>query len=114
MFLYRDETREVARQIGVDVTKFDGPIIPVIYWVNLRDPSGYFLAQTFDMRNKDVIYTSHQVLEFPADDHGHRERPDYLFDQRLCTEGAIQGDGNDHHHHDADNDHDGHPSVRGV
>jgi polysaccharide export outer membrane protein len=30
----------------------------VIYWVNLRDPSGYFLAQTFEMRNKDVIYTS--------------------------------------------------------
>jgi polysaccharide biosynthesis/export protein len=30
----------------------------VIYLVNLRDPSGYFLAQTFEMRNKDVIYTS--------------------------------------------------------
>jgi polysaccharide export outer membrane protein len=58
VYLYRGETREVARQIGVDVNKFEGPIIPVIYWVNLRDPSGYFLAQTFDMRNKDVIYTS--------------------------------------------------------
>jgi polysaccharide export outer membrane protein len=58
VYLYRGETREVARQIGVDVSKFEGPIIPVIYWVNLRDPSGYFLAQTFDMRNKDVIYTS--------------------------------------------------------
>lgn len=58
VFLYRGETREVAREIGVDVNKFDGPIIPVIYWVNLRDPSGYFLAQTFEMRNKDVIYAS--------------------------------------------------------
>jgi polysaccharide export outer membrane protein len=58
VYLYRGETREVARQIGVNVNNFDGPIIPVIYWVNLRDPSGYFLAQTFDMRNKDVIYTS--------------------------------------------------------
>jgi polysaccharide export outer membrane protein len=58
VYLYRGETREVARQIGVDVNKFVGPIIPVIYWVNLRDPSGYFLAQTFEMRNKDVIYTS--------------------------------------------------------
>jgi polysaccharide export outer membrane protein len=58
VYLYRGETREVARQIGVDVNKFDGPIIPIIYWANLRDPSGYFLAQTFDMRNKDVIYTS--------------------------------------------------------
>lgn len=58
LFLYRGETREVARQIGIDVNRFDGPIIPVIYHVNLRDPSGYFLAQNFDIRNKDVIYTS--------------------------------------------------------
>src|ERR1700730_6317650 len=58
VFLYRGETREVAREMGVDVNQFQGPIIPVIYLVDLRDPSGYFLAQTFEMRNKDVIYTS--------------------------------------------------------
>lgn len=58
VFLYRGETREAARQLGVDVKKFEGPIIPIVYAVNLRDPSGYFLAQNFEMRNKDVIYTS--------------------------------------------------------
>jgi polysaccharide export outer membrane protein len=58
VFLYRGETREVATQLGIDCTRFHGPIIPVIYLVNFRDPSGYFLAQTFEMRNKDVIYTS--------------------------------------------------------
>lgn len=58
VFLYRGETREVAQQLGIDCTPFTGPIIPVIYNFNLRDPSGYFLAQTFEMRNKDVIYTS--------------------------------------------------------
>jgi polysaccharide export outer membrane protein len=58
VFLYRGETREVALQFGVDCSRFAGPIIPVIYVVNFRDPSGYFLAQTFEMRNKDVIYTS--------------------------------------------------------
>ena len=58
VFLYRGETREVALQLGVDCSRFEGPIIPVIYVVNFRDPSGYFLAQTFEMRNKDVIYTS--------------------------------------------------------
>jgi polysaccharide biosynthesis/export protein len=58
VFLYRGETREVALRLGVDCTRFEGPIIPVIYVVNFRDPSGYFLAQTFEMRNKDVIYTS--------------------------------------------------------
>ena len=58
VFLYRGETREVAAQLGVDCSKFAGPIIPVIYNINLRDPSSYFLAQNFEMRNKDVIYTS--------------------------------------------------------
>lgn len=58
VFLYRGETREVARQVGVDISRFEGPIVPVIYLANLRDPSGYFLSQSFEMRNKDVIFVS--------------------------------------------------------
>jgi polysaccharide biosynthesis/export protein len=64
IFLYRGETREVATQLGVDVTRFEGPIIPIIYNVNFRDPAGYFLATKMQMRNKDVIYTSNaQAVE---------------------------------------------------
>ncbi|WP_225703690.1 polysaccharide biosynthesis/export family protein [Bradyrhizobium cenepequi] len=62
VFLYRGETREVAQQMGVDCRPFKGPIIPIIYLINFRDPSGYFLAQTFEMRNKDVIYTSNSPI----------------------------------------------------
>ena len=58
VFLYRGETREVASRLGVDCSKYVGPIIPVIYNLDLRDPSGYFLAQKLEMRTKDVIYTS--------------------------------------------------------
>jgi len=58
VFLYRGETREVATTLGLDISKFEGPIIPVIYNLNLRDPAGYFLATKFEMRNKDVIYVS--------------------------------------------------------
>jgi polysaccharide biosynthesis/export protein len=58
VFLYRGETKEVARQIGVDVSRFEGPIVPIIYSANLRDPGGYFLTQSFEMRNKDVLYVS--------------------------------------------------------
>src|SRR6202022_3137253 len=47
--------------LGVDCRRFQGPIIPIIYNINFRDPAGYFLAQTFEMRNKDVIYTSNAV-----------------------------------------------------
>jgi polysaccharide export outer membrane protein len=62
VFLYRGETREVATRLGIDCNRFEGPIVPVIYHVNLRDPSGYFLAQNFEMRNKDIIYTSNASM----------------------------------------------------
>jgi polysaccharide biosynthesis/export protein len=58
VFLYRGEPRAVAELLGVDCKRFAGPIIPIIYNLNLRDPSGYFLATQFDMRNKDVILAS--------------------------------------------------------
>src|SRR5262249_45523366 len=58
VFLYRGELRDVAVQLGVDVSRFNGPIIPVNYNPNLRDPGGYFLASKFEIRNKDVIYVS--------------------------------------------------------
>jgi len=58
VFLYRGEPRKVAAELGVDVSRFDGPIVPVIYNLDLRDPAGYFLASKFEIRNKDVIYVS--------------------------------------------------------
>jgi polysaccharide export outer membrane protein len=61
VFLYRGEPREVAQLLGVDVSRFSGPIIPIIFNLNLRDPSGYFLASNFEMRNKDVVFTSNAV-----------------------------------------------------
>ena len=71
VFLYRGETREVAQQLGVDCSRFNGPIIPIVYNVNLRDPAAYFLATSFQMRNKDVLYVSNattvevaKVLDF--------------------------------------------------
>ena len=61
VFLYRGETRQVAETLGIDCTPFHGPIIPVIYNLNLRDPAGYFLSTSFEMRNKDVIYISNSI-----------------------------------------------------
>jgi polysaccharide export outer membrane protein len=58
VFIYRGETREVAERLGIDISKFEGPVIPVVYNVNYRDPAGYFLATKFQMRNKDVIFAS--------------------------------------------------------
>jgi polysaccharide biosynthesis/export protein len=61
VFLYRGETRETAKELGVDCTPFTGPLVPVIYNINLRDPAGYFLATNFEMRNKDMIYVSNSI-----------------------------------------------------
>jgi polysaccharide biosynthesis/export protein len=58
VFLYRGETREAAQRLGVDLARFPGSVIPVIYNVSFRDPAGYFLATKFQMRNKDVVYVS--------------------------------------------------------
>jgi polysaccharide biosynthesis/export protein len=58
VFLYRGEARDLAEAMGIDCTPFEGPMIPVIYSINLRDPAGYFLASSLEMRNKDILYVS--------------------------------------------------------
>lgn len=68
VFLYRLEPRELAQQLGVDVTKFTGELIPVIFSTSFRDPSGYFLATNVQMRNQDVLFVANaesvDVLKF--------------------------------------------------
>lgn len=58
VFLYRGEMREVAQRLGIDTRRFPGDIVPVIYNVNFRDPSGFFMATKFQMRAKDVVFIS--------------------------------------------------------
>ncbi|MBU6461123.1 MAG: polysaccharide export protein [Bradyrhizobium sp.] len=58
VFLYRLEPREVAELLGVDVAKFTGELIPVIFSINFRDPGGYFLATQVQMRNQDVLFAA--------------------------------------------------------
>lgn len=58
VFIYRGETRELAEHLGVNIERFPGPIVPIVYNLNFRDPASYFMATKFQMRNKDVIYSS--------------------------------------------------------
>lgn len=58
VFLYRREPRDVAVQLGIDVSKYTSDTIPVIFAVNLRDPGGFFLATKVMMKNQDIIYVS--------------------------------------------------------
>jgi polysaccharide biosynthesis/export protein len=58
VFVYRGEARDIAEAMGIDCKPFEGPVIPVVYSFNLRDPAGLFLASSFEMRNKDILYVS--------------------------------------------------------
>ena len=56
VFLYRAEDRSVLEKLGYSTINFATDLIPTIYTVDVRDPSGYFLASKFDMHDKDVLF----------------------------------------------------------
>jgi polysaccharide export outer membrane protein len=58
VFVYRLESRDALAKMGADISNFpeDRKLIPTIYRVNFRDPSGFFAAQRFPMRDGDVLY----------------------------------------------------------
>ena len=64
VFLYRVESRGTLQRMGIDLTPFNtsDSEIPVIYRANLRGPAGFFIAQHFMMRDKDVIYVSNSPV----------------------------------------------------
>lgn len=70
IFLYRMEYRNALEKMGVNLNPFppELKIIPTVYRLNFRDPSGFFVAQAFPVRHKDVIYVSNadsvEVVKF--------------------------------------------------
>jgi polysaccharide biosynthesis/export protein len=65
VFVYRYEDRHFLEKLGVDTTKFIYDMIPTIYHLNLRDPSGYLLAAGFQVRTKDVMYVANaKVVDY--------------------------------------------------
>jgi polysaccharide export outer membrane protein len=58
VYVYRMEDRDFLNKLGIDTTRFTLDRIPTIYRLNLRDPSGMFLAAGFQMRTKDVMFVA--------------------------------------------------------
>jgi polysaccharide export outer membrane protein len=58
VFVYRLENRAALEKMGADTLHFqpDTQMIPTIYRVNFRDPSGFFASQKFPMHDGDVLY----------------------------------------------------------
>jgi polysaccharide biosynthesis/export protein len=58
VFIFRLEDQQALKWPNQPVrTTVDGRV-PVIYRVNLKDPDSFFVAQSFMMDNKDVLYVS--------------------------------------------------------
>jgi polysaccharide export outer membrane protein len=60
VYLYRAEPRSLLVQLGADLSHFDPllTIIPTVYKANLNEPSSFFAARKFEVRDKDVIYVA--------------------------------------------------------
>jgi polysaccharide export outer membrane protein len=57
VFIFRLEEREALDWATPPKTTPEGKV-PVIYQVNLRDPASFFVAQSFAVNNKDVLYVA--------------------------------------------------------
>ncbi|RFB75515.1 polysaccharide biosynthesis/export family protein [Methylovirgula sp. 4M-Z18] len=56
IFVYRTEPRSTLTALGIPS---DAPAqVPTIYSVDLSDPSGYFRASKFYMRDRDILFVS--------------------------------------------------------
>ena len=58
VFIFRLESPAAMELNGKTVITTPEGKIPVIYRVNLKDPATFFVAQSFPVQNKDVLYVS--------------------------------------------------------
>lgn len=62
LFVFRYEPASAVRQMQPGYNGRFGDRTPVVYRVNLRDPSAYFYAKAFEIRDKDVLYVANAKL----------------------------------------------------
>ena len=56
IFVYRQETASLMQALGQDISAAQGRTAPVVYQLDLHDPRGFFLANQFTVRDRDLIY----------------------------------------------------------
>ena len=57
MFIFRFEDPDAIRSADGAATTPEGKV-PLVYQLNLKDPSSFLVAQSFPVKNKDVIYVA--------------------------------------------------------
>ena len=60
VFVYRLEYRKILEKMNVDLSAFvpEQKIIPTVYRGNFRDPSSFFVAKSFFLQDRDVLYVT--------------------------------------------------------
>jgi polysaccharide export outer membrane protein len=64
IFLLRFEPTELVKQIAPNrALPSQGNLIPVVYQLNLRDANSFFLARSFPMQDKDMLYVANSASD---------------------------------------------------
>lgn len=58
VYVLRAESRRMLERGGVDMSSLIGETIPTVYSLDFSKPDGLFLANSFQLRDKDVIFVS--------------------------------------------------------
>jgi polysaccharide export outer membrane protein len=63
VFLFRlEDPKNLGPQLPANARLTPDGRLPVIYRLDLKDPASFFVAQSFPMRNRDVLYVSNAPL----------------------------------------------------
>ena len=62
VFIFRFEPKEAMKWPKEPVLATPDGKVPVIYRIDLRDPSSFFVAQSFMVNNKDLLYVSNAPI----------------------------------------------------
>jgi polysaccharide export outer membrane protein len=63
VFLYRMLPKAQLARLGADTGEFDAEQVPTIFHFDYRVPTAIFAAQSFAMRNGDVVFVSDHLIE---------------------------------------------------
>jgi polysaccharide export outer membrane protein len=58
VFLFRVVPRQLLERAGVDVSHVVAPDVPTVFLLDLSQADGYFLADSFYMKHRDIIFVS--------------------------------------------------------
>lgn len=62
VFIFRFENPKALALSQQPVRTAPNGKVPVVYRINLKDPNSFFVAQTFMMENKDLLYVSNAPI----------------------------------------------------